>query len=361
MNIRWRRLAPALLWPLLAALLAAAPAGATEPVELELSGSLRQARDPVVAEHDGRYYLFTTGNGIPIRTSDDLQHWQPSGLVFFGLPAWAREHVPGAQAIWAPDISFFGGRYHLYFSVSTFGSNTSAIGLATNPTLDPDDPDYAWTDHGIVIASEASDDWNAIDPNIVVTPEGEVWMAFGSFWSGIKMLRIDPATGMPSAADPKRDLLAIASRPLRPHAIEAPFIVHRHGAYYLFVSFDQCCRGVESDYNIRVGRADAVTGPYVDRDGTPMLEGGGTLVVAPSERWPGAGHNAVLHTGGRDLLVYHGYDASFGGSATLRIEVIDWDDEGWPVSVNGPERSELQGSICVACPPETSPPKTGAP
>jgi arabinan endo-1,5-alpha-L-arabinosidase len=329
MNTRWRHLA----LPLLIAVLAA-PAWGTGPVELELGGSIRQARDPVVAEHDGRYYLFTTGNGIPIRVSDDLLEWKPSGLVFFGLPAWAREHVPGATAIWAPDISHFGGRYHLYFSVSTFGSNVSAIGLATNPTLDPDDPAYAWTDHGIVVASRASGDWNAIDPNIVVTPEGEVWMAFGSFWSGIKMVRIDPETGMRSAEDPT--LHAIASRPAHPRAVEAPFVIHRDGRYYLFVSFDHCCRGVESDYNIRVGRADAVTGPYVDRDGTPMLAGGGTLVVAPSERWPGSGHNAILRTGDRDLLVYHGYDASFGGSATLRIEVLGWDDEGWPVSVNGP-------------------------
>lgn len=308
----------------------------TEPVELELTGSIRQARDPVVMEHDGRFYLYTTGHGIPIRCSDDLRHWQGCGLVLFGLPSWAREHVPGATAVWAPDISFFNGRYHLYFSISTFGSNVSAIGLATNATLDPNDPAYAWVDEGIVIASQAGDDWNAIDPNLVVTPEGETWLAFGSFWSGIKLVRIDATTGKLSDGD---DVLhALAARHVPPRAVEAPFIVHRDGFYYLFVSFDQCCQGVESTYNIRVGRAPEVTGPYVDRDGVAMLDGGGTLVVGASERWPGSGHNAILRTGGQDLLVYHGYDASFGGAATLRIEVLGWDDDGWPWSVNGPPR-----------------------
>ena len=304
------------------------------PGELEVSGSIRQTRDPAVIEHDGRFYLFTTGPGIPIRCSDDLQHWDTCGIVSFGLPRWGRELVPGATAIWAPDVSQFSDRYHVYYSISTFGSNVSAIGLFTNPTLDPDDPAYAWTDEGVVIASGAGDDWNAIDPNVVLTPEGEVWMAFGSFWSGIKAFRLDPATG--KGIDDVPAIVDLASRPLPPHAIEAPFIVHRHGFYYLFVSFDHCCRGVESDYNIRVGRAQNVTGPYHDRDGVPMLAGGGTLVVGPSDRYPGSGHNAVVHVDGTDYLVFHGYDTTFGGSATLRIQSLAWDDAGWPIAMGRP-------------------------
>lgn len=307
---------------------------ATAPYELALTGAIRQARDPVIAYHDGRYYLFTTGPGIPIRCSDDLLHWEGCGLVFVGLPSWAREQVPGATAIWAPDISFFNGRYHLYYSVSTFGSNVSAIGLVTNATLDREDPAYGWVDEGPVIVSRASDDWNAIDPNIVSAEDGAVWLAFGSFWSGIKLHRIDATSGLLDSQD--TTLHALASRHEPPRAIEAPFIVHREGYYYLFVSFDQCCLGVDSTYNIRVGRSRAVTGPYVDRDGVPMLDGGGTLVVGPSERYPGSGHNAVFSHDGRDLLVYHGYDATFGGSATLRIEVLAWDDDGWPLASSTP-------------------------
>lgn len=298
--------------------------------ELELSGSIRQARDPSVIVHEGTFYLFSTGPGLPIRCSEDLRTWSGCGLVFFGLPSWARELVPGATAIWAPDIAHFNDRYHLYYSISTFGSNVSAIGLVTNTTLDRDHPDHAWVDQGVVIRSTGREDWNAIDANVVQTPEGEVWMVFGSFWSGLKMFQLDPSTGLALEAEPT--LLSVASRHEPPRAVEAPFIVHRHDAYYLFVSFDQCCLGVDSTYNIRVGRAEHVTGPYVDRDGIPMMEGGGTLVVGPSDRFPGSGHNAVLHHDGVDYLVYHGYDADFGGSATLRIEVIEWDDEGWPIA-----------------------------
>lgn len=303
---------------------------ATGPQVLELSGSIRQVHDPVIAEENGQYYLYATGTGIPIRCSDDLRNWKLCGLVFLRLPAWAREYVPGATSIWAPDISFFNGKYHLYYSVSTFGSNVSAIGLATNTTLDMDSPDYEWVDEGVVIASQAEDDWNAIDPNIVIDADNNVWLAFGSFWSGIKMRRIDPSTGKLSAED--ETLYALARRPEHPHAVEAPFIIHKDGYYYLFVSFDQCCRGAESTYNIRVGRSPDVTGPYVDRDGTPMLEGGGTLVVPRTERWPGSGHNAIFSGDEGHMLVYHAYDAEFGGTPTLRIEQLDWDEEGWPVA-----------------------------
>jgi arabinan endo-1,5-alpha-L-arabinosidase len=331
-----RPIAHALLLLALAGFALASAPQPEAPAELELGGAIRQARDPVIAEHDGRYYLYTTGTGIPIRCSEDLHAWRGCGLVFFGLPAWAKERVPGATAIWAPDISHFGGRYHLYYSVSTFGSNVSAIGLATNATLDMDHPDYRWVDEGLVIASQASDDWNAIDPNIVLTPDGSVYLAFGSFWSGIKLRAVDGATGMLAADDDTQH--SLAWRPEPPHAIEAPFIVHRDEHYYLFVSFDQCCRGVDSTYNVRVGRSREVTGPYLDRDGIPMLEGGGTLLVAPTPRWPGSGHNAVFSHERGDLLVYHGYDAQFGGSATLRIELLAWDADGWPRATSTPPR-----------------------
>lgn len=293
---------------------------------LELTGSIHGVHDPVIAEENGRFYLFSTGRGIPIRCSDDLIQWQSCGLVFFGLPRWARGHVPGVTDIWAPDISFFNGKWHLYYSLSTFGSNISAIGLATNRTLDMDSPEHEWIDQGVVITSGAGDNWNAIDPNIVIDEGGNVWLALGSHWDGIKMIRIDEATGKP--AD---DILyALASRPVHPRAVEAPFIIHRQGYYYLFVSFDACCRGVDSTYNIRVGRSIAVTGPYLDKDGTPMLEGGGTLVLKGSERWRGPGHNAIFRDSHGELLIHHAYDAQFGGTPALRIKRLGWDEEGWP-------------------------------
>lgn len=298
--------------------------------ELPLTGSIREARDPAIIERDGTFYLFSTGAGVPIRCSRDLIAWRGCGLVFFGLPSWAREHVLGATALWAPDIAYVNGRYHLYYSVSTFGSNISAIGLATNTTLNRDDPDHQWVDQGIVIKSTGREPWNAIDPNVIETENGELWMVFGSFWSGIKMFELDPASGL--AKKPEPTLISVASRAEAPRAVEAPFIVEREGLYYLFLSFDQCCQGAQSTYNIRVGRAAAVTGPYIDRDGVNLLAGGGTLLVGPSDRYPGSGHNAVFLHQGTHYLVYHGYDADYGGSATLRIEALSWTSDGWPLT-----------------------------
>jgi arabinan endo-1,5-alpha-L-arabinosidase len=291
--------------------------------------------DPAIAKEGAVYYLFSTRAGIAVRCSSDLVAWRLCGDVFAHLPGWAVEDVPGVRGLWAPDVSFFNGKYHLYYSVSTFGSNRSSIGLATNDTLDPSSDDYRWRDSGKVIGSTASDDWNAIDPNLVLDAEGRPWLAFGSFWSGIKMRRIDASTGMLDARD--TTLYALASRSRangQPGAIEAPFVVYRDGYYYLFVSFDFCCRGAASTYNIRVGRSKKVTGPYVDRDGKAMLDGGGTLVREGGERWRGTGHCAVLRTEKGDMLVYHAYDATARGASTLRIEPLTWVD-GWPVVERG--------------------------
>jgi arabinan endo-1,5-alpha-L-arabinosidase len=296
-----------------------------------LRGDIRHVHDPTIIREAGGYYLFSTRAGISVRCSDDLIRWRLCGDVFGHLPQWAVEDVPGLRGLWAPDISYFNGRYHLYYSASTFGSNRSAIGLATNQTLDPSSPRHSWTDHGKVIGSTPSDDWNAIDPNVVLDEDGLPWLSFGSFWGGIKLRRLDPATGKLSPHDEK--LYSLASRPRSaelPGAIEAPAIIRRNGYYYLFVSFDFCCRGVKSTYHVRVGRSRRVTGPYVDRGGRPMTEGGGTLVVEGGGRWAGPGHCSVLQTREGEKLVYHAYDAGWRGTPTLRISHIFWDDEGWP-------------------------------
>ncbi|MDI9432588.1 MAG: family 43 glycosylhydrolase [Planctomycetota bacterium] len=313
---------------------------AAEPEMLQLSGDTA-LHDPVIIQEGETYYVFATGGRrgrgfVPIHASKDMRHWTVIGHVFEELPEWAPKEIPGTRGIWAPDISFFNGKYHLYYSVSTFGKNSSAIGLAVNETLDPNSPRYEWVDRGMVVRStEGADDWNAIDGNIAVEDNGRVWLNWGSFWGGIKMRRIDPVTGMLSAED--TTLYSLASRPRTgAHqtppvvgAIEAPFII-RHGEYwYLFVSFDFCCRGAKSTYNVRVGRSRDITGPYVDRDGAPMMEGSGTLVVEATEgAWRGAGHQAVLQEDGVDYLVFHAYDATTGRSH-LQISTMVWED-GWP-------------------------------
>jgi arabinan endo-1,5-alpha-L-arabinosidase len=159
----------------------------------------------------------------------------------------------------------------------------------------------------------------------IVDHEGSAWLAFGSFWSGLKLI--------PLELDGTRkgtELYALATRANT--AIEAPYLVHRDGFYYLFESVDLCCRGANSTYKTAVGRAADITGPYLDRDGQPLLAGGGTILVTGGTRWRGPGHNAVLRTSSGDYNVYHSYDAQAGGAPTLRIALLTWSTDGWPTS-----------------------------
>jgi arabinan endo-1,5-alpha-L-arabinosidase len=294
------------------------------PRALTLSGNLG-AHDPVIIAAEGQYHYFSTGNGISVKTSPDLLRWTQRADVFPATPAWFEQLVPAyaPRNIWAPDISYFGGQYHLYYSVSSFGSNRSCIGHATRASLTEGD----WTDHENAFCSNQpgqNDNYNAIDPNVVLDPAGSPWLAFGSFWSGVKLIRLD-LNGERTGSD----LVALASR--GGGAIEAPFLVRRCGFYYLFVSFDACCQGADSTYNTRVGRSRELLGPYLDRNGTPMLEGGGTLVLAAGGDWVGPGHNAILIDGTRAYNVYHAYAAS-NGASQLRISELVWDTEGWPIS-----------------------------
>jgi len=216
----------------------------------------------------------------------------------------------------------------LYYAVSTFGKNGSVIGLATNTTLDEKADGFNWVDEGLVIESTAADNYNCIDPNFVLDTDGNPWLVFGSFWTGIKMRRLDTETRKLSSDD--TTLYSLAQRPNPPHAIEGPFIFKHGDFYYLFVSFDQCCQGVKSTYYVVVGRADTLTGPYTDRDGVDMLKGGGTQVTFATDRWKGPGHCAVFHDGDTDYIVYHAYDAQLQGTRTMRINPLVWDADGWP-------------------------------
>jgi arabinan endo-1,5-alpha-L-arabinosidase len=297
---------------------------------LNIEDATWRVHDPCIIKQNDSYYLFSTEKGIPIRSSKDLRQWEQIGYVFSEIPLWAKREIPNDGNLWAPDISFFNRKYHLYYAVSTFATNRSAIALATNTTLDPGHPDYRWVDQGKVIQSvPGRDDWNAIDPNFVMDEEGKGWLAFGSFWSGIKIVRVTLATGKPDANDLK--LFSIARRP-EAHAIEAPFIIRKNGHYYLFVSFDQCCRGIESTYKITVGRSKNITGPYIDRSGNSMMQGAGTLVLSGYGRWRGPGHNAVLRDGKDDWLVHHTYDAEIGGIPRLQIRQLVWADDAWPLA-----------------------------
>lgn len=296
-------------------------------------GDVRRVHDPAIVEEAGAFYVLSTGVGrgdmIPVRRSTDLVHWELVGQVFERLPPWAEELAPRDRNLWAPDIARVGEEYWLYYSVSSFGTNRSAIGLATNRRLEPGHPENVWVDRGKVLESHpGTDDWNAIDPNLVLDREGKPWLSFGSYWSGIKLRRLDLATGHLSPEDSRLHSLA---RRIGDTAIEAPFLIRSRDHYYLFVSFDHCCRGARSDYRILVGRAEQVTGPYLDREGLPLLEGHGTRVLEGHDNIRGPGHCAVLTARGRDWLVHHFYDAAERGVAKLQIRPIVWTEDGWPV------------------------------
>ena len=149
--------------------------------------------DPVMIQQGDTYYLFCTGFGISVFSSKDLKSWKKEASVFSKAPQWAMEAVPGFKGhIWAPDISYHNGLYYLYYAVSAFGKNTSCVGVAVNKTLDPSSPEFKWQDEGKVIQSvPGRDQWNAIDPNLVFDDHGTPWLAFGSFWEGLKLVQLN--------------------------------------------------------------------------------------------------------------------------------------------------------------------------
>ena len=283
------------------------------------------------------YWVFGTGPGCPAFSSTDRVHWTPAGNVFAAPPDWIKDAVPGntRNFLWAPDVRKIGDKYCLYYAVSTFGSNVSAIGLATSSTLALG----TWTDQGIVIRSQVRSNFNAIDPAIFQAPDGRLWLSFGSFWSGIKMIELDPATGKRIA--PASPIYPLAAHPQEKNdAIEAPFLYYHKGFYYLFVNWDYCCRRSKSTYNIRVGRSLNVIGPYMDAQGTPLLKGGGTLLLASGSEGSaeatakakiGPGHAGILDDNGVERFSFHyEYVPEGNGRSKLEVGTVQWTPEGWP-------------------------------
>lgn len=303
---------------------------AAEPMP-ELGGNIN-IHDPSVIATDTGWASFATGvegaadGGMPrTKSSPDGITWTETGALPGGLPEWiAKELRYTPRNIWAPTVSTHGGVTYLYYSASRFGRNNSAIGVMTNAAFDARKPAEGWVDQGLVFRSKPGDWLNAIDP-FRIDDGDRAWLAFGSYWDGIRMIELDPVTGLRKGAD---EPLRLASR--NGEAIEASTVLAHGGRYYLFVSFDTCCRGIASTYRIMMGRADAVTGPYLDRDGKPMLDGGGTELLATTGRFHGPGGQEVFTAEGKPWLVFHYYDGSDAGAPKLQLAPISFDAEGWP-------------------------------
>jgi arabinan endo-1,5-alpha-L-arabinosidase len=301
------------------------------------NAGLFPAHDPVMIKQDSVYYLFTTGGTTA--SSIDLKTWKRGPRVFEKPPEWiTRDMIPGFRGggYWAPDIQFVNGTYYLYYSFSAFGKNTSVIGVATNSTLHPADSCFKWNDHGLVVQSVPGRDfWNAIDPNLIMDGE-QGWLAFGSFWEGIKLVRL--SSDLLSVARPEV-WYTIARRPRTfelddtdpgDGPVEGAFIYKRGIYFYLFISVDYCCRGVNSTYKVLVGRSEKVTGPYLDREGRLLNNGGGTLVASGNQYWAGVGHSGHYDFDGVSYMIMHGYDKLDNGRSKLIIREMKWDSDGWP-------------------------------
>lgn len=323
--------------------------------------------DPSMIKQDDTYYLFNTGTGITNWSSKDMINWEQQDPVFGSAPEWTEQVVPGFENhIWAPSISYHEGTFYLYYSVSSFGRNNSAIGLVTNVTLNPDDSEFEWVDHGIVIESVPGRDmWNAIDATLSFDDDGSPWLSFGSHWKGIKLVKLEDDLKTVAITHEGEEWFTIAQRhrywklderdagdsanpeldydELYPNtilelnrqsesgAIEAPFIFKKNDYYYLFVSWDRCCRGENSTYKVVVGRSETITGPYFDKEEQNLNYGGGSLVIKGDENYSAIGHNSVYTFDGTDYLVAHAYDLEDEGRPKLMILEMTWDDNGWPV------------------------------
>ncbi|MCV9388775.1 RICIN domain-containing protein [Reichenbachiella ulvae] len=271
------------------------------------------SHDPtaMVRAEDGRYWIFTTGEGVWAMSSSNtnFSDWRAERGPFQPgtWPSWINSAVPGfAGDFWAPGITRMGGYWYLYYSCSSFGSSRSAIGVARTSSLS--NPN--WQDLGMVVSSNGSSSAiNAIDPAIFHDANGRVWMSYGSFFGGLGVVEINPGTGKAIGGVTK---VAGGNH----QDIEAPYIIRNGNYYYLFVNRGRCCRGLESTYYVQVARSTSITGPYT----------GWRTILGNEGRYVGPGHIGY----GEGRLTYHYYDGYDNGAAKLRITSLGWSN-GWPV------------------------------
>jgi arabinan endo-1,5-alpha-L-arabinosidase len=285
--------------------------------------------DPsTVILHNGRFYSYGTGNGLPILVSDDGWTWRREGSVLSAVPGGklgSQVLARGGNNTWAPDLIHVGEKFFLYYSAPGTQPK-AAIGLLVGRTLDPKSPDYQWEDAGPVVWSDGVEDSNAIDPGIFLDPtDGRLWLTYGSYFGYIRLVELDPKIGQ--RRYPQRAPVNIAVNS------EASIIIHRDGWYYLLVTHGSCCAGANSTYNIRMGRARKVTGPYLDNMGIDMIEGGGKLFAGSRRRQVGPGHFGLLDLGEgvQKFSLHYEADLDRGGISVLDIQPLLWRD-GWPIA-----------------------------
>jgi arabinan endo-1,5-alpha-L-arabinosidase len=319
-----------------------ASTASTNPLaSYQLQGAVTLVHDPTIIRSGNTYYALSTDPGttngqvgnLPILCSSDVINWTRCGQVFNSIPAWITMLYPGITTLWAPDISYFNGVYHVYYTASTFGTQTSSIGLATAPTMAG-----PWTDSGgPILQSISGSAYNAIDPNILIdygsgTTVQHIWLTYGSFYGGIYQREINPATGTLLATNTTNYQLA-SQTGVKGNPIEGASLVQKNGFYYLFVSLGSCCNSVYTTdtYEIAVGRGTSPNGPFVDQNGTSMLNAGGTVILASSGEFTAPGGEFVYTdaTNG-DLIAFHALSNNQNGLDYLFVNQLTWPNN-WPL------------------------------
>lgn len=269
---------------------------------------------------DGAYYLYGTEDirNLPILRSDDLVNWKQVGTAF--TDQTRPTEVEGAS-LWAPEIRYIKGKYVLFYSLAIWGQEwVSTIGYAV-----ADRPEGPFTERGIVFSSHDVGVQNSID-EFLYEEDGKYYMLWGSF-RGIYLMELDVTDDL--VITPRLE----TKQQVAGTAFEAVNLWKRDGYYYLFASIGTCCEGVNSTYTTVVGRSQSLSGPYVAKDGTPMLDNGYTTVIARSTAFVGPGHNSVLQTddAGQTWMLYHGYQANRADDGRMvLLDRVQWDEDGWP-------------------------------
>jgi arabinan endo-1,5-alpha-L-arabinosidase len=267
--------------------------------------------DPsTIAMCNGKFYTYGTGGNALV--SDDGWSWRRgTTLPRRGL---------------APDVIHIDDRYYVYVAANIGAQPKAAVNMIWTKSLDPESPDYKWEEGGVVASSDGIEDCNAIDPGVFLDPnDGRLWLTYGSYFGYIRQVELDPKTG--KRKDPKdkpRDLAINC---------EASDMMYRDGWYYLLATHGSCCRGADSNYNIRCGRSRKVTGPFLDAEGIDMIQGGGKLLAGSGGRVVGPGHFGLLDLGDgvQKFSLHWEADLDRGGASVLDIRPLLWKD-AWPLA-----------------------------
>jgi arabinan endo-1,5-alpha-L-arabinosidase len=310
-----------LLWLLFAAISNAQP-DTLNP----LKGDIR-VHDPVMIKQGNTFYVFGTGFGITEKTSKDRIIWKRDSGVFSSkdIPAWFKNDIPDQRGdVWAPDIHYRDGKYHMYYSVSAWMNFNSSIGYATNKTLDRSSPEYKWEDQGQVISyKNGGEGVNVIDPNVFVDKDGKLWLIYGSYKAGLRMVELDRKTGKLKQDPPQLFTITTSLG-------EGSFIIRGPKYYYVFASRGRCCAGMSSTYQIVMGRSKTVTGPYLNKEGKSWLDNNYSIFLAGDSTAPGRGHNGFFTEHDTTFIVYHAYTRAANGASLLNIKPMYIDEQGWP-------------------------------